>query len=129
MQLNWKEGPLAEGLRCYGRGEFFEAHEHWEAVWLRCEEPQKTFMQAIIQITAAFHHVRRGNRRGALSLLGRALGRLEGFPAEYGGLDVEGIREDLRAWRKALEAGHGWGSLEPPRIGGRSADGELPQVE
>ena len=39
MPLNWNLGALAEGLRCYGNREFFEAHEHWEGEWLRAAEP------------------------------------------------------------------------------------------
>ena len=62
MPLDWSCGALAEGLQCYESGEFFLAHEHWEGVWLNCEEPEKTFLQALIQITAAFHHLQRKNR-------------------------------------------------------------------
>ena len=46
MALDWSCGALAEGLRCYRNEEFFLAHEHWEAIWLHCEEPEKTFLQA-----------------------------------------------------------------------------------
>ena len=42
MLLDWSSGALAEGLECYGTGKHFEAHEHWESVWLKSEEPEKT---------------------------------------------------------------------------------------
>lgn len=103
MALDWSNGALAEGLRCYRSEEFFLAHEHWEAVWLQCEEPEKAFLQALIQITAAFHHLQRRNLRGATSLLRRALRRLESFPAEYGGIAVEPLRVSVRAWLLAIE--------------------------
>ena len=109
MALDWSSGALAEGLRCYRNGEFFEAHEHWEAVWLGCAEPEKTFLQSLIQVSAAFHHLRRGNAIGAASLLTRASDRLEGFPEVYGGIEVEALRESIRAWLNAL----GDGGLEP----------------
>ncbi|HWG19598.1 MAG TPA: DUF309 domain-containing protein [Terracidiphilus sp.] len=114
MALEWEAGGLAEGLRCYRAQEFFDAHEHWEGVWLGCEEPEKTFLQGLIQVTAAFHHLQRGNRAGAASLLRAALGRLEGYPAEYGGVDVEGLREEVRGWIAAVE--------------GRSVEGEFPRI-
>ena len=101
--LDWSCGPLAEGLQCYESGEFFLAHEHWEGVWLKCEEPEKTFLQALIQITAAFHHLQRKNFIGAESLLRAAAGRLKAFPAAYGGIEVEDLRASLRAWLLALE--------------------------
>lgn len=103
MPLDWNQGELAEGLRCYRNQEFFEAHEHWEAVWLRCTEPEKTFLQALIQTTAAFHHFQRKNLAGTASLLRSALRRLESGPPEYGGVAAEQLRQSIRAWLRALE--------------------------
>jgi predicted metal-dependent hydrolase len=105
MQFDWSYGPLADGLRCYRSHEFWLAHEHWEAVWLECEEPDKTFLQALIQVTAAFHHLQRGNLIGLASLLNRALRRLDRFPATYGGIDVEALRNSIRLWLQSLEIG------------------------
>lgn len=103
MPLDWSCGALAEGLRCYKNGQYFLAHEHWEGVWLKCAEPEKTFLQALIQITAAFHHLQRKNLRGAASLLGAALRRLDAFPVTYGGIDVEGLRRSVRGWLQGLD--------------------------
>jgi uncharacterized protein len=105
MPLDWTTGSLAEGLRCYRAEQFFEAHEHWESVWLACVEPEKRFLQALIQVTAAFHHLQRGNRAGAVSLLEAAMLRLDSYPADFGGLNVASIQESLRAWLDALSAG------------------------
>jgi predicted metal-dependent hydrolase len=110
MSLDWSSGALAEGLECYRTGKHFEAHEHWESVWLRCEEPEKTFLQALIQITAAFHHLQQRNLRGAASLLRRALRKLDAFPNPYAGIEVEALRESVRAWLRALDR------EEPPKL-------------
>ncbi len=40
------------------------------------EEPEKTFLQGLIQVAAAFHHFQRGNCAGTISLLRSALRRL-----------------------------------------------------
>jgi uncharacterized protein len=103
MALDWGCGALAEGLGCYRNEEFFLAHEHWEAIWLQCEEPEKTFLQALIQVTAAFHHLQRKNVIGSVSLLQAALRRLDSFPAAYGGIAVEPLRGSIRAWLTALD--------------------------
>jgi predicted metal-dependent hydrolase len=116
MPLDWTNGALAEGLRCYRAEEFFEAHEHWESVWLSCVEPEKTFLQALIQVTAAFHHLRRGNRAGAESLLNASLRRLESYPADFAGLPVESTRRNLRAWRDAFAHGNLAPDLPIPEI-------------
>ena len=104
-RLDWRNGALAEGLRCYRAQEFFLAHEHWEEVWLKTQEPGKTFLQALIQTAAAFHHLQRGNRRGADSLLRAALQRLESFESCFGGVRVGSLREEIDAWLQELEVG------------------------
>lgn len=105
MPLDWQSGPLAQGLSCYRSGEFFEAHEHWEAVWLGLAEPEKSFLQALIQMTAAFHHLASGNPPGARSLLTRALRRLAACPACFGGIPVEPLVAGIGLWLESLEAG------------------------
>lgn len=116
MTLNWDFGELAHGLECYRHEEFFEAHEHWEAVWLKSKEPEKTFLQALIQLTASFHHLQRNNVCGALSLMKAALRRLAPYPALFEGVALGALRDELSSWVTALEAGK-TGSIETfPRI-------------
>jgi predicted metal-dependent hydrolase len=105
LKFDWTQGALAEGLQRYDAGEFFAAHESWESLWLVAEEPDKTFLQGLIQVTAAFHHLQRDNRLGTERLLQGALGRLEGYPASFGSISVVSVCEDIREWLKALEAG------------------------
>jgi predicted metal-dependent hydrolase len=105
VSLDWKSGALAEGVRCYRNQAFWLAHEHWESVWLRLQEPEKTFLQSLIQISAAFHHLQTGNARGTISLLRRALRRLEAYPAMFGGVDLTQLRREAGEWLLALESG------------------------
>lgn len=104
MKFDWTQGALAEGLRLYDEGEFFAAHEAWESVWLRAQEPEKRFLQALIQVTAAFHHLQRNNAHGTALLLQAALGRLEHYPACFLDISVTALCDDIRAWLQALEA-------------------------
>ena len=107
MSLDWESGPLAEGLQCYRNAKFWIAHEHWENVWLRLEEPEKSFLQALIQTTAAFHHVQTGNIRGAVSLLDKALRRFGACPEAFGDIDLAQLREEAGVWLLALKSGTG----------------------
>jgi predicted metal-dependent hydrolase len=116
MKFDWTEGPLAEGLRLYNSGEFFNAHEEWESVWLKAPEPEKTFLQGLIQVTAAFHHLRRDNRLGTALLLQAGLRRIEHYPPGFGGISVALLREDVRECLRNLEAGETGPKLVPPRI-------------
>jgi uncharacterized protein len=68
------------------------------------KEPEKGFLQGMIQTTAAFHHLQGGNLRGAASLLRKALKRLEPHPASFGGIDLASLRVDAAQWLRALES-------------------------
>ncbi|MDW5266565.1 MULTISPECIES: DUF309 domain-containing protein [Acidobacteriaceae] len=123
-RFDWSGGALAEGLRCYRAEEFFLAHEHWEGVWLEAKEPEKTFLQALIQTTAAFHHLQRGNRRGAASLLRAALRRLEPYEISFGGVRVGVLREEIHACLPALEDDDAPLRLASPKILLETVSGE-----
>ena len=116
MKFDWSEGPLAEGLRLYDAGEFFTAHEAWESVWLGSPEPEKTFLQGLIQVTAAFHHLQRNNRLGAMLLMQAALRRLDRYPPVFGGISVTLLCHDIRERLQTLEAGEPPSQLPSPRI-------------
>ncbi len=103
VSLDWTQGDLHDGLRCFHSGAFFKAHEHWESVWLAAREPERTFLQGLIQIAAAFHHFQRGNCAGTISLLRSALRRLDAYPEAFAGVAVAPLRATIRLWLGALE--------------------------
>jgi len=103
MPLDWTQGDLFEGRRCFQSGFFFEAHEHWEMVWLAASEPEKTFLQGLIQVAASFHHFQRGNYAGTISLLRSALYRLDKYPEAFAGIMLAPFRVAIRSWLEALE--------------------------
>src|SRR5438445_13307690 len=98
MSLDWSQRELREGLRCFHSGAFFEAHEHWESVWLVAQEPEQTSLQGSIQVAASFHHVQRGNLAGTASLPRSALRRLDVYPQPLAGLAVAPMRRTIRVW-------------------------------
>ena len=116
MEFDWTQGALAEGLRRYNAGDYFTAHEAWETVWLKAHEPDKTFLQGLIQVTAAFHHLQRNNPLGAGRLLHAALRRLERYPACFGGISVTVLCCDIRERIQALNANERTPKLARARI-------------
>jgi len=104
------------GVEQFNARKFFDAHETWEEIWLRTQEPEKTFLQGIIQVAAAYHHYCRGNTRGAKSLLQAGVEKLSRFPTEYRGLHLEALRGAALRWIAALDAGHDPGADALPRI-------------
>jgi len=105
MMYDWCSGLLAQGLACYRRGEYFEAHEHWEAVWLNAGHPERSLLQGVILIAAAYHHLQRENAAGAASLLRKSLSRLQVCPAEAAGLDVTALRSQIESALQEMEKG------------------------
>jgi predicted metal-dependent hydrolase len=112
------------GIAHFNAGRFFEAHEAWEEIWLGETEPEKTFLQGIIQIAAAFHHYSRGNHRGMKSLLAAGITKLERFPDSHRGIALEALRAAAKQWTAALREGNSLGAHALPRI--RALEAERP---
>lgn len=106
----------AEGLRCYESGRYFEAHEYWESLWLEKRDPVKSFLQSLIKIAAAMHHLRRSNRVGALSHLRKVQTRLAETPAEFYGVKVDALRSDIARCIAEIERGTAEADVQAPRI-------------
>lgn len=95
---------LLEGIAQFNDGYFFQSHETWEDFWLRCPLPARTFLQGLIQIAAAFVHLRRREYKGTVKLLGHGLSKLEDLPDDYLGVDVKRLISDVEAAREAIIA-------------------------
>ena len=63
MTMGREDRRLMRGVAHFNAQEYFEAHEVWEELWLVAREPEKTFLQGLIQVAAAFHHHARENAR------------------------------------------------------------------
>src|SRR5271166_2458385 len=69
MDHHAKDRLFQKGLEAFNSAHFYDAHEHWEEVWLETQNPEKMFLQGLIQVAAAFHHHSRSNRQGTQNLL------------------------------------------------------------
>lgn len=84
-----------EGFARYQAGDYYMAHEAWEDLWLRNRSPARPFLQGLIQVAAAFHHLEDGRDRPFRALLREASARLRPFAPRYLGLDVASLLVDL----------------------------------
>jgi uncharacterized protein len=107
------------GLAHFNARKFFEAHEVWEEIWLVEFEPEKTFLQGLIQIAAAYHHYGRGNPSGTESLLASGIVKLTRFPADDRGLAIGELRATAKQWARMLGEGRDPGTARLPKITGR----------
>jgi predicted metal-dependent hydrolase len=118
-----KDRLFQKGLEAFNSGHFYEAHEHWEEVWLKTPNPDKMFLQGLIQVAAAYHHYSRANNLGCHNLLHAGLRKLDCFPGEHWGLAIEPLRASVRRWLVPLRAGKNPHTMEIPQIESRSGRG------
>jgi uncharacterized protein len=108
-------GSLLPGIDRFNAHEFWNAHEEWEHLWLTADGEEKLFVQGLIQLAAAYHHVQRGTHRGALRLFDASLRKLSRYPDGYLGVDrAEAVaraeEHRMRVAKEKIDAG------EYPRI-------------
>ena len=116
MNDSEREEKFQRGFEQFNAREFFAAHETWEEIWLAAPEPDKTFLQGIIQVAAAFHHYRRGNPAGTRSLLDAGLRKISKFPADYRGLKLDALCDAARDWLDMLASGKDPGESALPKL-------------
>jgi len=73
-------GALGASLLAQGRP--FHAHEVFEAAWKSASGPDRELWRGLAQIAVGLTHARRGNARGAVSLLRRGAQRVAGYPGD-----------------------------------------------
>lgn len=99
------EGPppgLLHGIEEFNRREFFECHETIEAVWVEEKRSVRLLYQGVLQVGVALYHVQRGNWRGAMKVLARAIPKLAHFEPTCMGIDVGRLLADARHIREHL---------------------------
>ncbi len=87
-----------EGIELFNRGQFWHAHEAWEARWLHSSGYTRQFIQGLIQVAAALVHWQRGNQRGLLRNWHKAQINLSAVPSPYAGIDLTA----LGAWMDGM---------------------------
>lgn len=105
---------FSRGVALFNSGHFFDAHEVLEDVWRAAPEPERRFLQGLIQLAVAFHHRSTGNLVGAASLMKRGARNLSSYPDHFGGIELGALREAIREWHQAMDTGGPPPSL--PRI-------------
>lgn len=107
--LDYDALPTAEnhrlGIEYLAAGEFFPAHEAWESAWRQSKgTPDEEFFKGLSQLGAGYTHYQRGNPAGAVTLLTRGAGRIEGFGAAHLGVDIVRLAAVARAAIAVLES-------------------------
>jgi hypothetical protein len=89
-------------------GRPFSAHEVYEARWKAGPDAERELWQGLAQLCVGITHAERGNRIGALRLLGRARRRLQAYAATGGptyGLDLSKIIDWMHDHEREPDSG------------------------
>jgi predicted metal-dependent hydrolase len=75
------------GIVLFNRGDFFEAHEVWEDLWMDTAGGDKRFYQALIQAAVGLLHFCNGNLAGARKLYRSSRDYMSRYGSPHLGLD------------------------------------------
>ncbi|WP_213523684.1 DUF309 domain-containing protein [Paenibacillus sp. J31TS4] len=82
--------------------DYFECHEVMEELWL--EHGRHPLLQGLLQVAVGLYHCRNGNGRGARKLLRQAADKLERYPADALGLELDTLLGEVRTYLAGLAA-------------------------
>ncbi len=91
---------LQAGISLFNEQKFWEAHEAWEDAWLVEQGASRLFLQALIQLAAAYHKgLRMGSAAGMARLFAAAAEKFERLARTDGriaGLDMRALATAAR---------------------------------
>ena len=120
LPLAQRRAALEAGVAAYEAGDFFEAHELLEPAWMGTADlGERSFLQGLIKLSAAYVHGVRGNPAGIAQNLTGARDRLaEAIDAGTftEGIDLPALVADIDARLTELAAGPDAARLDPPRL-------------
>ena len=96
---------LAQGLKLFNQGDYYEAHEYFEDAWRKTGDPSREFYRALLQISGGFFRLTQGKPSAAYKFFTHALKWLEPFPDQHLGFNLPLLRSDLQKIVKAMEEG------------------------
>jgi len=110
---DWSE-RFELGVTEFNEGKFYDCHETLERCWqeqglvppeeAESLDPHRQWVQGLIQISVAYHHLERGNVKGARKLMRRGYDRIKKFPLISYPLDLgpfEAIVQSSLDWLEA----------------------------
>jgi hypothetical protein len=107
---------LQRGIELFNSHRFWEAHEAWEEIWLEAKGNEKTFLQGLIQVAAAYHHISRGTNRGAIRLFAAGLSKLALTAVHFSEISVVEVVASAQQHRERLLNGERIGAAEYPKL-------------
>lgn len=94
-----------QGVDCFNRQAYFNAHECWERWWIEEGYPADGCAKGLVQVAVAMHHLAHGNLRGCEKLLASSRRLLGAAPADLLGFDLAGLLDQVERRYSAARDG------------------------
>lgn len=94
---------LAKAACLFNHHLFFEVHEILEEQWKQEVGDERLFLQGLIQIAVAFHHLGNRNFRGAAALLHDGLAKITPYQPQFLDIEVRRFVEHIIACQQELQ--------------------------
>ena len=107
---------LKRGIHLFNTGEYWEAHEAWEAEWMPDRKgPDAGFYKGLIQVAAGCLHYTRRNRRGAINKWSSGADYLRPYLPSHKDVLLAPLVATVDQFLAAMKP-HEWPELTMPRI-------------
>lgn len=101
-------------FRCFNAGDYYEAHDVLEHLWLGCDDGDRDFYKGLIQIAGAFVHLKKQytrpdhpkdarRLRPATRLFAMGVAHIGRFAPAHLGLDVAGLCDLCRGLVREID--------------------------
>lgn len=94
---------LWQAIAQFNHRQYYECHDTLEPLWMEATEPDRSFLQGILQIAVALYHLDHQNLRGAIILLGEGRYRLHQYCPMFFDVDITDLVEQSGQWLHILQ--------------------------
>ena len=88
---------ISEGIQLFNNGDYFEAHDYFEDIWVKVHDESRLFYQGLIQVAVGCYHLICGNYQGSFNQLTKATQKLQSYDDCYHDVNIKKILKDTSA--------------------------------
>jgi len=107
---------LQQAVTLFNGGDWYGAHDLFEELWHETNDPERRWLQGMVQLSVALLHRQRGNQHGAMVLLGEARGRLVAAASAPLGWQPDPLLLPLQTLLARLQSGQDSPDLPLPSL-------------
>jgi len=86
---------ILEGIKLFNDGNYFEAHDYFEELWMNSTGSYSEFYKALVQISVGSFHLISKNLNGALNQYFKGVEKLQKFPNNFENIRLLQFRQDI----------------------------------